>query len=332
MYADRVLAIRSSMAAFSILVLAACAGRAPPPTPPPRPAPAQVAVPVPVPVPAEVPRYRGEVRAELLVAMAERPVVKLVERFNKIEPVFHLDLGDGVEIAFKPQTRTRPGIWRNDVTAAVVGDALGLGDRVPPAIGRHVPLAILDVKPGDGLRPDPGAPGMVYGSAIYWMPVLQRSRLSGDTGRKRWSKWLAQRYRPPSGAEAGRAEQVSSLIVFDYLQANIDRFDHPSNLRDDEHGVLVYRDNNEAWMNGPMSALGINRDLLRASERFSRGLIDRLRRLDRAALEALLPPGGRGPMLDEAHFAAYERRRAVVLGHVDALIARYGEDRVLAWP
>jgi hypothetical protein len=94
----------------------------------------------------------------------------------------------------------------------------------------------------------------------------------------------------------------------------------------------VYRDNNEAWMNGPMSALGVNRELLLASQRFSRGLIERLRALDRAALEAILPPSERGPMLDDAHLVAYEKRRAVVLAHVDGLIARHGEGRVLPWP
>jgi len=264
--------------------------------------------------------------------MAERPVVAVVERFNSIEPVFHLDLGDGLHVAFKPQTRTRPGIWRNDVTAAAVGPLLGLGDRVPPATGRHVPLAVLAPRPTDDLRPDPDAPGRVYGPAIYGMPWLGRSKLSGTKGRERWGPWLDQRFRAPT-ANAARAEQVSSLIVFDYLQANIDRFDHPSNLRVDEHGVLIYRDNNEAWRNGTMSGLWVNRDLLYATERFSRGLIAALRAADTAAVTAALAPwSARGPLLEAVHLAHYERRRQVVLAHVDRLIARHGEARVLPWP
>ncbi len=289
--------------------------------------------PSPSPSVAAGPLYRGKPLDETLKALAEKPVVRVGKRFNKTEPVYHIVLADGWEIAFKPSTRPRPGMWRNDVMAWEASRLLGFWERVPPATGRLIPLALLPSKPGDDLKPDPQHKDMVWGSAIYWMPVLERSHLAGEAGMKRWDGWLSQAVKPTVEWSA-EAEQTSTLIVFDYLQGNIDRFDHPSNIQVDEHGVLVYRDNNEAWMSGGMKSLNVNKELLKMVQRFSRRTFEGLKQADSAALAAAVAPweSAGKPLIDPTHLEQYERRRRFVIGYIEGLISRYGEAKVLLWP
>jgi hypothetical protein len=276
-----------------------------------------------------VERFRGQEVDALLAAMATRAPVAMLARHNVLRPVFQLDLGGGLQVAFKPDTYSRRGLWRNDVVAWELARLLGLSGRVPPVTGRTFPLALLGPRDRD-LRPEEGHRDLVYGSTIYWMPVLARTRLHGEAGRRRWSAWLSQRN--PLPAEPA-AEEVSSLVVFDYLQANVDRWG-AFNTRADEFGRLCYRDNNETWNVAPMANLGTNAGLLRLVERYSRGLVTALERADEAALrEALRPWAEAGrPVLSEGRYAHYARRRAFVLAHVRALVARYGEARVFPWP
>ncbi|MBI5516663.1 MAG: hypothetical protein HY909_22960 [Deltaproteobacteria bacterium] len=274
-------------------------------------------------------RFRGQDVDALLRAMATRPAVAMLSRHNLRRPVFQLDLGGGLQVAFKPDTYSRHGLWRNDVVAWELARLLGLTERVPPVTGRTFPLALLGPRDRD-LRPEDGHRDQVYGSTIFWMPVLARTRLHGPRGRALWSAWLSQRNPLPTEPAA---EEVSSLVVFDYLQANVDRWG-VYNTRADELGHLCYRDNNETWNSAPLANLGTNADLLRSVERFSRGLLARLEAADEAALrEALRPWAEAGrPVLAEGRYAHYARRRAFVLAHVRALVARHGEARVFPWP
>jgi hypothetical protein len=75
---------------------------------------------------------------------------------------------------------------------------------------------------------------------------------------------------------------------------------------------------------------------LRKISIFPRRLIGRLRALTHEQLSAALELGsedaGLAPLLDDAEVRAVLARRDHILGYIDALIAQYGENAVLALP
>ena len=141
-----------------MVALAACASPSAPPVPPAT-SPRVVDVPVDVPVaPAAVPdagvadagpspdaavvaaaptgervrMFRGRSEDEWLRQMSERPVVRTLERFHSTLFVFHMDLGDGVEISFQPERPGQETFWRREVTSYHLARLLGIDNRVPP--------------------------------------------------------------------------------------------------------------------------------------------------------------------------------------------------------
>jgi len=278
--------------------------------------------------------YRGWSVPELTRAMAERPVQSMLHRFSRSQPVYHLALADGLEVAFRPSGLPYPDLWRFELASYHLARLLGLAHRVPPVTTRTVPRSALDISPRAQLLPAPGARDHVHGAVVAWLPTLTPTGLAGARGRARWRRWLEQRHRLPTGADATRAEQVSSLVVFDYLHANTDRWSNGPNLMADEHGDLVYRDNSDTWTIGRMANPKLNQPELEAAQRFSRSLVDKLRTVDAAALsEALASIGQHGrPLLTRRQVRLYDRRRKRVLAHVDRLVRRHGEAAVLPWP
>ena len=278
--------------------------------------------------------YRGWSVPELTRAMAERPVQSMLHRYSRSQPVYHLALADGLEVAFRPSGLPYPDLWRFELASYHLARLLGLAHRVPPVTTRTVPRAALDISPRAQLLPAPGARDHVHGAVVAWLPTLTPTGLSGARGRARWRRWLDQRHRLPTGADATRAEQVSSLVVFDYLHANTDRWDNSPNLMADEHGDLVYRDNSDTWTIGRLANAKLNASELESAQRFSRALVAALRQTDAGALAAALEPHGkpRSPILTRRQLRLFDRRRKRVLAHIDRLLRRHGEAAVLPWP
>ncbi len=302
--------------------------------PAPSPAPSEAPAPAPSPSPAAAITFRGRNVDELLNAMATAPVVKVLRKISRKAPIYQLDLGNGLEIAFKPQTYERPVLWRNDVLAWELGRLLGIHDRVPPVTARLVSHDLLK-DPTEVLVHSKTTPGLALGSAAFWMPVLIDTHLTGKAGQDRWGRWLGIQFAIPTDpATASLAEQVSTLVVFDYLQANTDRFRNSENLMADEHGRIVFRDNNEGWKAAQLGDLSTNTSLLRNVHRFSRSLVDNLRKADTPAFQARLQPwidAGR-PLFDQQRLDLFERRRVFLLSYIDQLVKTYGEAAVLPWP
>ena len=59
--------------------------------------------------------FRGHPEDDLLREMATRPVLRVIERFNSSTLVFHCDLGDGIEMAFKPARQGEHDWWIHEV-------------------------------------------------------------------------------------------------------------------------------------------------------------------------------------------------------------------------
>jgi hypothetical protein len=170
------------------------------------------------------------------------------------------------------------------------------------------------------------------GAAIYWVPVLRPSRIDGAEEQERWGRWLRQgRTVPPDQAQ--RAEEISTLLVFDFLTGNWDRWSG-ANVPMDALGHLIYRDNNggfeEPFVEGLLQR---SRSLLNRTQRFSRAVIGRARAMTEASVRAemALDPDRSTPMLSAGQLRSLLRRRDLLLAYVDSLVRRHGEAAVLPW-
>lgn len=317
-------AIQVAVATTSPEHLAAQAS-APPTQQPEAPAATPLAAPQATPSNAEtsVRMFRGRPEDDLLHEMATRPVRRVIERFNSSTLVFHCDLGDGYEIAFKPARQGERDWWVHELAGYELARALGIEGRVPPAVYRTVPIGALD-----GFLRDANLEvernGMVEGAAIVWMPVLRRTNLHTAEARAEWNPWLDPRQAIPP-ERLTRATQIASLIVFDYLQANFDRW-NSANVPQDERDDLVFRDNNRAWY-------------MQNLRRTDRGGIEGIRRIPASLLSAV----ERTPaevlarrtvnsdfrILRESQVREYEVRRRALLARVNEAVEQYGRDRVV---
>jgi hypothetical protein len=267
--------------------------------------------------------FRGYAEDDLLREMATRPVLRVIERFNSSTLVFHCDLGDGIEVAFKPARQNEHDWWIHEVAGYELARVLGIDGRVPPAVARRVPVGALD----GFLREanlEVNRDGTVDGAAIFWMPVLRRTNLHTAEARDQWTPWLDPRRELPA-AHRTRATQIAALLAFDYLQANFDRW-NSANVPQDEHGDLVFRDNNRGWY-------------IENLTRLDRGGIDHLQRIPASLLTTIGEASGEAlarrteraspRILNTLQVQHFERRRRYLLAKIDELVAEHGRDRVV---
>ncbi len=129
-----------------------------------------------------------------------------------------------------------------------------------------------------------------------------------------------------------RAAELSSLIVFDFLTHNADRWGGGfTNVRiRGEAGPLIYLDN-AAGFSRRRARLSTLDTRLEFVQRFERALVRRVRRLDVGELRERLASDPLAPVLDDEQLEHLEQRRVAVIAHVDALVTEHGEERVLAW-
>ncbi|MEK6607735.1 MAG: hypothetical protein AABZ30_08760 [Myxococcota bacterium] len=262
-----------------------------------------------------------------------------------------LTFADGSAAAFKPQQVWTSAMPRKEIAAFRIDRALGLG-AVPPAVTRVLApgevWAKLDpksrplagrIRAEASFRPD----GSLAGEASYWIPTIADLRLEGRSWNE-WTRWMRAGEWIPDGSE-WMAAQISSMIVFDYLINNVDRFSGANTLADERLERLFYMDNSmgfDAAPDGHPKCLQ-NLDLL---ERFSRRLVAALERMNvvrlRAALAAEIgaPPARSSswsedppfPILLDEEVAGVMARRDRVLARVADLRGRLGDGAVLAFP
>jgi hypothetical protein len=269
-------------------------------------------------------------------------------RLDNLRPIgtssttFQMQLAGSIDAAFKPETRVHPRGWAHEVAAYRLAGVLGL-DQVPPArvrviergqLRRHIapdyegdvdvllaPLVFSSNVPGSTT---------IRGAAIYWVPNLERGTLDQPEALGRWTGWLT-----PGAALSPEqrilARDLASMCLFDALIGNGDRLSG-GNLRTATNGAqrVIIRDHNLAFparWSEPQRARVIA-ELTRA-RRFPRYVVEGLRDLDRAALEAAVHDELGGTLLDEAQIDAVLDRRDMVLSYVAALIEEHGEPAVL---
>jgi hypothetical protein len=242
---------------------------------------------------------------------------------------FHLRLAGDIDAAWKPRTSTHGETYRAEIAAYRLNRMLGLA-RVPPAVSRSVPRSALHLAPTSPVIAERDL--TVRGAAIYWVPVLRDSLIDRPREIERWSSWLRQGREVPADQRT-RAEEISTLLVFDFLTGNWDRWSG-ANVPMDAAGHLIYRDNNGAFEEPFVLGLMQNgMAWLRRSQRFSASVIARARALTDASIreEMALDGDPAHPPLTEAQRRSLLRRRDALLVYVDGLIRRHGEAAVLAF-
>jgi hypothetical protein len=252
--------------------------------------------------------------------------------------VLKLKLEGGLEAAYKPSSKRGPTRYKGEIAAYRLATALGLPN-VPPAIPRSFSRSSLLEAAGpsdtqsllavEALETDAGD---VPGALIPWIPHLTFVALEKDPLLSEWTGWLSGTLDIPE-AKRGRAAQISTLVVFDYVTGNWDRWSGGNIGEDAGRDMLLFIDNDGAFYDKPPEAqLAAQKARLEAIARFSRGFVERLRKVDATALAAAIGDERPGvPLLGARALAGVDARRHEALRIIDARVEKTGEARVLAF-
>lgn len=280
----------------------------------------------------------------LLAPLRSSPLVRVKLNHGGTSLSLRLDFADGSRAAFKPEQTFYQSNPRREIAAYRVDRLLGLG-HVPPAFARTFTLDELikavDVSQrGFGearLRDEIVAHrGLVAGEVSWWIPEIidariQNERVDMDEGIVRWHRYLRAGTEVPPDALA-MARQVSDVLLFDFLIDNVDRWTLSNTKGSPDGRVLYFMDNTlsfSPFRNGrTKSHLYLHR-----AQKFSRRLVDRLRRLTIDEVRAVIHDDGPlGDLVTPPELDALMARRDAALAYIDGLIAEHGEAQILAFP
>jgi hypothetical protein len=255
--------------------------------------------------------------------------------------VLKLVFRDGSAAAFKPRSTRLLGDrrYRGEIAAYRLASALGL-DSVPLALPGGFSKAALEqacaAGPGCGagvgrsVLVDPD--GRVRGAVIPWIADYRVVALEEPRWRTRWEPWITSGA-PVPDPERALAAEISTMIAFDCMTGNWDRWSGGNVARHGETGALLYVDNDGAFYDKPPAELVARQfALLHRVTRFSRRFVAALRALNESRLRSTFGDERPGdPLLPASIVAAVEARRRSVLAFVDERIAAAGERATLAF-
>jgi hypothetical protein len=256
--------------------------------------------------------------------------------------VLKVTLAGGAVGVFKPRSHRTLGDrrYRGEIAAYRLATALGLVNvphAVPHAFDAAALRAACTSTPGAAEQFDrealADADGTVRGAFVDWIPDYRVLPLEESTWRARWEPWMIDpSARVPKG-ERALASAISTMLAFDYLTANWDRWSGANVARAGADGDVLYVDNDGAFYERP-NPESLDRQLafLRRVVRFSRRFVGAVRALDEPRLaEAFGEERPGEPLLPPAVVAAVEERRRTLLRVVDERLARSGERSTLAF-
>ncbi|MDP3275063.1 MAG: hypothetical protein Q8Q09_07685 [Deltaproteobacteria bacterium] len=255
---------------------------------------------------------------------------------------FRVWFADGGRGLFKPQQSNSVANFRAEIAAYRMSRALQL-HRTPPSCGRTLPRAMLQQtadRSGDQafservMREIIGRGDEVPGAMIYWVP----GGLENVPGSERYPD-LLDTARPLADTDRTLAENLSTLLLFDFLNDNIDRWSGGNILRQrttlqNPTPMMLFMDNGAAFT--------IGRDNLGARPteqaarlarvtRVSRSFVARLRALTTESLGRELRSDPLGSPVGDNGLAAILTRRDRALAHIDATAQSRGESLVYAF-
>jgi hypothetical protein len=237
--------------------------------------------------------------------------------------VFKIELSTGTKAAFKPASRRGPVRYKGEVAAYRLARLLEIPN-VPRAFFRTFEARTLAAAKGadEMIVKD----GVVKGALIPWIPdlgflALEQAPLSGE-----WKQWLRKGATIPDDKRA-LAVQISTLVAFDYITGNWDRWSGGNVGLDKATGALLYIDNDGAFFEvAPQDGLQRNKKLLAGIDRFSFALVARLRSVDEAEITRAVGEESPGvPLLSPKALAGVITRRTELLEVIDARLKANGE-------
>jgi hypothetical protein len=256
--------------------------------------------------------------------------------------VLKITLGGGAVGVFKPRSHRTLGDrrYRGEIAAYRLATALGLAN-VPRAVPRAFDAAALRAActsaPGAAEQFDHealvDAGGTVRGAYVDWVADYRVLPLEESAWRARWEPWLIDPSARVPKAERPLASAISTMLAFDYLTANWDRWSGANVARAGADGDVLYVDNDGAFYERPNpESLEHQLAFLRRVVRFSRRFVESVRALGEPRLSEAFGEERPGePLLPPAVVAAVEERRRTLLRVVDERLARSGERSTLAF-
>ena len=237
--------------------------------------------------------------------------VRAAKSIGHTSVVFKIELESKAKMAWKPSSKRGKERWRGEVAAAKLGAALGIPN-VPPACMRTFTMKELAPLLPKGALDEVIAndDGSINGAAIPWIDGLQFMPLPAEKGNF--------------------AAQLSTLVVFDAITGNWDRYSGGNIGLDATGERVLFIDNDAAFMEGaPPKELAANLARLESTAHFSRSLTKSLRTLDVAKAFGTLPGGA--PLLPEAMMKTVRARIADILKVIDAKIVAGSDADVLSF-
>jgi hypothetical protein len=175
--------------------------------------------------------------------------------------------------------------------------------------------------------------GSVRGAFVDWIDDFRVLPLEDAGWRARWEPWILDPGTRIPASDRPMASAISTLIAFDYLTANWDRWSGGNVARAGATGEVLYVDNDGAFYERPPPE-SLERQLafLRRVVRFSRRFVDALRALDRPKLADALGEERPGePLLSDAVVSAVDERRRTALQVIDDRATRSGARATFAF-
>ena len=249
--------------------------------------------------------------------------------------VLKLTLEGGAVAAFKPRSKLPLGDhrYKGEIAAYRLATALGL-DNVPRAIPRSFEASQLRALQGDfDEKALVDGDGRIRGALVPWIAGYRVLPLESTKERARWEPWLFDMHSIIPDDERELAASISTMIAFDYVTANWDRWSGGNVAEDGNDGKVLFVDNDGAFYEWPApTTLAHQRALLERVTRFSRRFVNALRALDDGKLRAALGEETPGvALVSDRVVDGVGARRAAVVDIVDARIRDHGEAATLAF-
>jgi hypothetical protein len=253
--------------------------------------------------------------------------------------VFKVELSTAKKAVWKPASRRGPFRYKGEIAAYRLGVALGLPN-VPRAFFRSFSEASARAATQANSearelfeREAVIKSGAVASAIIPWIPDLGFLAIEREPLASQWRTWLHGGTTIPDDKTA-LAAQISTLVAFDFLTANWDRWSGGNVGFDKAANTLLFIDNDGAFFEmPPPAALRKNLDLLRGVDRFSRSFIAHVRALDDEKLAEALGEETAGlPLLSAKALSGVSHRRTELLAVIDAKRAASSDASVFAFP
>jgi hypothetical protein len=285
------------------------------------------------------PADRGEAGDVPSVALTDGPPEEepiAAKSIGHTSYVLKVTLADGTRGAFKPRSKRPLGDrrYRGEIAAYRLAQALGL-DNVPRAAPREFALASLRA----ACRSTPGGVGTfdrealvdpngtIRGAFIEWIDDYRVLPLEESAWRARWEGWLIGPSARMTVEERPLASAISTMLAFDYMTANWDRFSGGNVAQHGKTGPILFVDNDGAFFEvPPPDAIARQLALVRRVLRFSRRFVSAVRVLDETRLREIFGEESPGePLLPRNVVAAVDTRRRQLIEAIDARVRGAGE-------